>query len=190
MLRDTSQEKHMNENSMTSKVARDRAASVASAYKADTGASTLAEKVVAFLLYARKEAPGVYFQANVVAKAVLVLSKQPSLESKQADVVRGSVSRARVIMLEKHECSLHVERGRGMRATTGDDDQAKTRVEVAAKRFVSAEGALSREAAIVDPAKIKDETRRRWFKQEVLGSIKLLELDRKIDKLLPPKPEK
>jgi hypothetical protein len=169
-------------------VQRDQAHKILDKFKPRGGTSTIAEKIVEFLLYARKEAPGVFFQPNMIAKAVNSLPRKPSPDSEVTKSIRSAASRSRAIMLEKHSCSLYCEPGRGYRATTDDDDQAKTRVEAAAKRAYGATRTLAAEAAIVDPAKIRDDGRRKWFKG-VTAELRALETDSRLDRLLPPKPK-
>ena len=149
--------------------------------------ASIAERIAKVLFDLSKIAPEVPISKGLVTKAVLNLKITPNAESDKVKMVNGQIAAARVIMRDKYACSIHTETYLGWRATTTSTDQARTRVAATSRRLVSAHQALAQEAALVDAEKIEDPALKKWFKTEVKPTTKLLEVDDRIKRLLPPK---
>lgn len=151
--------------------------------------ASIPERVAHLLWEARKASPGEILPKNLVAKAVLGLPKTPPIDSDKTNLISRSVTAARAIMREKYGCSIHTEIGVGIRATTTADDQVSTRVTQAAIALESRARTLAAETSLVDPSEVKNEVNRKWLKNEVIPTVRKLEAEGRLQKLLPPKQE-
>jgi hypothetical protein len=182
----------MADRTVTSRMGKAKVDAFVAKYKLDPKHKTVASKIAHLLLDARKALPGVPIPVTQVARVVHHLARTPKEDSKQAQIVRGSMQRARELLMEQHECSLVNERGLGVRATTDADDHVAKRVRDVARRVSSATRMLSREAALIDVNEVKNQENRRWFRTDVLPTVKLLQSEKRLDRLaglLPAKGE-
>lgn len=167
---------------------KSKAAVVLDGYKPVTGTS-IAQRIAHLLHEVRRVAPGYVVPYAVLARTVLGLARTPLRDSDKTDMVRSAIPRARSMAIGLYQLSIHVEPGIGARMTTDDDDAVKTRVHATAARVVSAHRALAAESGLVDATKVRDETERAWFKRDVVPTVKLLDAESRLIKLLPPKAE-
>lgn len=131
----------------------------------------------------------VLIPANLVCKAINGYARKPTMGSEEVQSVQGASSRVRNILRKQYNRSLWVVKGEGMRATVDATDAAGTTLRRTAERAASVHRSLAAERAIIDPNEIKDERLRRWVKSGVDATLKMLETDDRLMKLLPPKDE-
>jgi hypothetical protein len=189
MLKDEKKENEaMSETPTTSARKRNPVIASVEAYKPPDGL-TVAQRIAHFLHWMGGRHPGTPVAPNLIWKAIMSLPRTPRLDSDESRMAACACSRARPIMKEQYKRSIVYERGLGYRATTSDEDTASTQLRADASRLVSAQRGLAATAAIINPAKIKNDELRSWVTKGVLPTLKALSHDERITKLLPQKDE-
>jgi len=98
-------------------------------------------------------------------KMVLALGRRPAEDSKDVEFFfKSKWGRVKVVLYEKHGRAGITVPGKGVRATTSDEDAAGTDLRGKVRRFKSAAAGVRRSAELVNPTKVKNPELKKFAK--------------------------
>jgi hypothetical protein len=150
---------------------------------------SLPRKIADFLVWAAKQEPRRFITLPEVVRAVYGVTRGGA---DQEDSIRRRFSGVNKILHEEHSCALVNQPGAGVRATTGDEDTARTALPKRMKRLDSARKAVVATASIIDSRKIADVALRKWVEtgaRKAVGLLAAPDFERQITMPAPGSPE-
>ncbi len=102
----------------------------------------LSHQVAHFLDWAAKTYPYDYFGYNVILKAIRKLATMPKVDSKETELVKSVMSRAKKILLDTYGRGFDSARGLGCRACVDSEDTVKHDMKGKVKRRVAIDKAI------------------------------------------------
>jgi hypothetical protein len=160
-------------------------------------------RVAEFLHWAMKKYPYQILTYEEVTQAIFGLGRAPQVGSKHVKSVRGGISSAAKLLMEKYKTSLVTLRGVGVRAAVDDTDILRESVTKDAERHRQTAAKLMKTAGLVSPEalqrqlkelkgdpKMKEEVLElsKWFNESLSKYVKSLEKPQATTALLPPPP--
>lgn len=145
---------------------------------------TLPHRIAHFLNWAAANMRMVFFQPNIICRAINGYDRTPRPDTKEVDTIRSAMQRAKKILLDDYKRGYHFERGMGVRATVDDNDKVSASVATAAKRVVSAKENMDKITVTVDEAKL-GKSEAAYFRGVTEASKRITATH--IRALLPPK---
>lgn len=124
-------------------------------YKADATLST-PHRIAAFLDWAAQVAPGRPIGYPMITKIVEFCNRTPTEKDHRTVRIKTAVRRASKYLRENYKRGIVAHPGFGVRATTGDEDFARTRFQTDKRRFVSAAKSLDNSRSMIKVSNIKD----------------------------------
>lgn len=165
---------------------------------------SICKRVAEFLYWARDKYPHQIITYEEVTQAIFSLGRIPSRGAKHVKSVRGQMSSAGKILIEKYKTSLITVRGVGVRAGVDDADILKESVTKDAERHRQTAEKLEKTAGLVSPERLKahlDELEgdpkaaeellelSKWFNESMSKYLRSLKRPAHTTALLPPPPE-
>ena len=143
-----------------------------------------------FLNWCAGEFPGVPIAWNIVVKAIMGYARTPALDGVETAAMAGRASAIRAKLMERFGRGLVNARGQGVRATIDDDDLAGTQLRANVRRLASAKASTARTRDLIDTKAMKNRELREWVDGGVTKALASLDAVERLNKLLPPAPEK
>lgn len=150
---------------------------------------SLPRKIAEFLAWAAEREPKQFVALSEVVRAVYGVTRSGK---DQEDSVRRRLTGVNKILHAEFGCALVSQPRVGIRATTGDEDTARTALPRRMKRLDSARKAVVATAAIIDSKKIGDLALRKWVElgaRKAVGLLAAPEFERQITMPAPGSPE-
>lgn len=144
----------------------------------------ISRRIAKCLHWYAEKAPGRAVKLPELYKVIHQKSRRPNEDSKEVQVLKRDVYRANNIL--STEFNMHVKyiTGVGVRATFNDDDKLSV-YESRNRRVVKAIRLRNATGETIDPKKISDAARKRWFEEQQQSSARL---DAAIKRLALPMP--
>ena len=146
---------------------------------------SVADRVAHFLDWAAKEMPHLPVPWNLVYRAIMGLTRTPTLASKDVMDLRRKSNAVRNKLFNKYKRELVSVPAQGVCATVGSDHVAATRGKLTYSRIVSATKSFDRTMSLVNPKEMKDPQLKSWVERttRALGDMGLSD---RLNKLVPP----
>lgn len=158
-------------------------------YKLDIGMSISARQAEA-LHWAAEHHPGVFIDARTLTKVVYGLPKPPAQGALEVKRVKQATGTANRYLNEKYGREIVVERGVGLRGSTGHYDKAANVLPRRTARLASASRAVERTVAGIDVREIPNTPECKPVRDFALrctkGLLPMLQSDDWKNRLLPP----
>lgn len=153
-------------------------------YKTQTEMS-IPERIADYLDHYAKSAPGRWRTAQDLARAAYLLPRLPMEKSKEVKQVKGRMSSAKKILMERYGRTVIANPGYGYRATTDSEDVAGDALEKAARRVVSSAEGLDKTRALITMSEIRDPQKRKRV-EEVSRATRVLVSNEVMERLRLP----
>jgi hypothetical protein len=146
------------------------------------------KRIAHFLSAGAKALPGVYFDHEVIARAINGYKPNARIDQDEKTVVQNSMSRAYTCLRRDYKLGYHSQPGTGSRATVGSDDTYQNCLRPSLGRLNSQHQRVNENMEIIDPSGFRDPVNRRQFRATQANLFLSPKAGAELKKLcLPPK---
>jgi hypothetical protein len=148
------------------------------------------KRIAHFLASGAKALPGVFFDHEMIARAINGYKPNARIDQDEKTVVQNSMSRAYTCLRRDYKLGYDSKPGVGARATVGSDDTYQNCLRPSLSRLNSQHQRVNENMAIINPQGFKDPVNRRQFKAAQASALLSPRAGAELKKLLPAPPAK